>query len=319
VNVNSVLTDSDFISRNELLTSGASCSPFVTCDVDFQRRQATLNVSWRWQGARLLLESGITGIYVDDDNRSQARTGLERIGEAEAYTNLQLLARYSLTPHWEQQASISRAIRLPTSYELFGDRGFQTGNEDLLPEEAINVDWSLSYAYRKQKGRVGLFYRNVDDLIVPFVNRGVISYFNTNDAIIYGVELGLSMPLSNRLAVHYDGSALDSEIQSESGLFDGAKVAGSYHLNHILSFDYIYSYFRYQLSYLFSDVFFYDRSNVDNAGEKTSLDASVQFRRGRYQVNAEVKNILDDQYFDFDQVPSQGRSYLFSFKYSFSK
>lgn len=52
-------------------------------------------------------------------------------------------ARLSLRPGLSLRASAGRYFRPPTLVELFGDRGFATGNEGLVPERGTNLDTGL--------------------------------------------------------------------------------------------------------------------------------------------------------------------------------
>lgn len=97
------------------------------------------------------------------------------------------------------RGSAGRYFRVPTLYELFGDRGFVVGNEGLLPEQGWNVDGGATYDLR---GRIGSFYAQVagfaswTENLIQFVRSGpTIRPINVAGARLRGVEVAVMAEL----------------------------------------------------------------------------------------------------------------------------
>ncbi|MEN8129967.1 MAG: TonB-dependent receptor, partial [Pseudomonadota bacterium] len=120
----------------------------------------------------------------------------ETINEAaQSHLNPQAGARYRLTNGLMLKANIARYVRLPSFYELFGDRGFVVGNTDLKVEKGLNIDAGVEFkrvfstgGIRELNLSLGYFYSKIDDLIaLVFDARGVGRPVNIAQARIQGL------------------------------------------------------------------------------------------------------------------------------------
>ncbi|MFO8057916.1 MAG: TonB-dependent receptor [bacterium] len=97
------------------------------------------------------------------------------------------------------KANAGRFYRVPTFYELFGDRGVAVGNTDLKPEKGVNYDAGFVY----QGEGIGpvsnvffeyaYFHSHIEDLIVFFQNsQRTVMPANVGAAQIWGHELSFN-------------------------------------------------------------------------------------------------------------------------------
>jgi outer membrane receptor protein involved in Fe transport len=116
------------------------------------------------------------------------------------------------------RANAGRAFRVPNFDELYHpDKGFIEGDENLQPEDAVNLDAGieLKLAQLGPLSQVRLaasyFWRSIDDSIVwMLVSDTKIMPVNTEEATSEGVELSLAFQLTEylRFAIHH--TELDS-------------------------------------------------------------------------------------------------------------
>lgn len=139
--------------------------------------------------------------------------------------------RLRLGPGIELRASGGQYFRPPTLNELFGDRGYQVGNEGLRPERGQSIDggvvldrqWSTLTLYAQLAG-FGTWSR---DLIywVPAGSR--IRVENLAGARIRGLETAIALvPAQRWLTLHANYTLLDSRNDSADPAQRGRALRG---------------------------------------------------------------------------------------------
>lgn len=115
------------------------------------------------------------------------------------------------------QVGASRSLRLPSTWELFGDDGYVLGNPDLTPERAIGLDVSAAHhASWLPSGwswsvEVAGFVTFVDDLVQYVQNaQGIARPENLDSARIAGVELGTRADVFEHLRLQAGLTWLDA-------------------------------------------------------------------------------------------------------------
>lgn len=139
--------------------------------------------------------------------------------------------RIALAPSVHLRGSAGRYFRVPTLFELFGDRGFVRGNEGLLPEKGWSVDGGALYDWR---GRLASFYAQVagfatwSENLIQFVRSGpAIRPINVLGARLRGVEVAVLVELfGQRLDVDLGYTFLDSENRSPEAEQRGQPLPG---------------------------------------------------------------------------------------------
>jgi len=142
------------------------------------------------------------------------------------YQSVQMGLLYAITPSWQLRSNLSRDIRLPTLWELYGDYGYSLGNEDLLPENATNLDIGLKYNGSEFSGAATFFLRKLDDAVVVIYNaRGIGKAENISSARVSGVELEFNYTPVANLQLLNKTTVQQSEDTSDS-VFNGRSLPG---------------------------------------------------------------------------------------------
>ena len=139
--------------------------------------------------------------------------------------------RAQLLDWLQMRASVGRYFRVPTLFELFGDRGFIIGNEGLDPERGIGIDGGFVVSLERPRWSLlahtagfATWSRN----LIQFIQSGVVLRpINLPGALLRGVENGLSLRLFGR-AIEIDGSytLLDSRNRSPESTQQGQPLPG---------------------------------------------------------------------------------------------
>lgn len=158
-------------------------------NADFPLRQRTtlaaaVQPAWHVANDRLRLSAGVrTELNLDaEDNRGP---------NSITATTVQAGARWSLHRTLFLKGNIGHFERVPTLFELFGDRGAVVGSAILIPESGVNRDLGMVWSDRADR-RVALtwFVNDAFDLILPVqISPVAVKYQNLARADIEGLEL----------------------------------------------------------------------------------------------------------------------------------
>ena len=229
-------------------------------------------------------------------------------------TSLRSGVRLDLASHLMFKANAGRVFRVPSFYELFGDRGGVVGNVNLRPEYGLTWDAGLRYADGMTTLESAFFDHRYEDLI-QFVHTSQATSrpVNIGKARVYGVEMTAQRRFGSRVDLsgnytyqkatdksnipHLNGNILPN--RPPHALF----VRATMRLGRCTVF----------YDYTFEDGNFLDRANrrplfsrhVHNAGVK------VDTRLG-FHIGLEVKNLTGAQIADTWGYPLPGRAFFLS-------
>ncbi len=299
-------------------------------DPDSKARRQSWNLaaqeSLYLRNDRLLITPALRYRAVRDDFDIQAVSfGSARVDDRYRHTSLdpKIGVKYQLRQGLSLAANVGRYQRLPSFFELFGDRGLFLGNPTLRPEEGVNVDlllrWqpdSLPRGMAALDLEGGVFYSDVDDAISRIYNaRGVGKSINIEGALIRGVEWSVAAAFEKDLRIHFKGTWQDAENRNHFPAFRGkqlpglAKLSLSLHLGYSLGWGSIY--------YEFTGKFdrYYDTANLLPAEDQMIHDLGIDWPLGPMTVSLEARNITDAIHEDFNGYPKPGRAFYFSLAY----
>ncbi len=271
-------------------------------------------------GERLRLVSSVraeaTRSRFFDENPFLASAMAPRQARSDLTWSIQEGIHATLLPGLVFKGNVGRYGRLPSFYELFGDRGGIVGNTDLRPEQGVTWDAGLRAEWRGEgpevSGEVVYYDRRAEDLI-QFVqhSQGVSRPANIGQARVRGAEvtlqgrpgkvLTLSGNYTYQLALdrsnvpHRRNKVLPNRPKHE-GQGTGEVRVGPVRLTYNLAFE---------------GGSFLDRANlrpvrarvIHNAGAGLTLFRTVR-------LMWEVKNLTDDQVADVWGYPLPGRGYF---------
>jgi iron complex outermembrane receptor protein len=202
-------------------------------------------------------------------------------------------------------------VRVPSLFELMGDRGFFVGQPDLEAEKSIATDIGIAYDRATIKGSVVAFHRDIDDaLVVSYNSRGVGAYQNIAQAEITGAELSFdyNLPLNVLLLLR----TTLQEPRDKSNLSDraGDVLPSVYRHASNITLMHCYSRFESRLEYAVEEGGYYSPGEVSEIPDKKLLNFYFAYLQNGLQVSFEAKNLLDEQYEDFYLFPAPGRNYF---------
>lgn len=242
------------------------------------------------------------------------------------YNNEQLGLRYQISADYLIKANYGHYYREPSLFELYGDRGFFLGNDQLKSESGINRDIGLQASYDFYQNPVNqfslginYFSNTIENLIIrTFDSRGVGKSFNAPLGFLDGIELDASLKLWQRLSISLNNTWQESISESNPlKILNGKRLPGRNAFSQNLRFDYQLSNHSYFIEHSYEQGMYYDQTNNHMAPEKDQYDLGARWNWQKITLQAEAKNVSDNRHEDFNGYPKPGRSYYLSIKYQF--
>lgn len=236
----------------------------------------------------------------------------------------QVGVKHRLKPNLSLFGNVGRYQRVPTFFELFGDRGLFVGNDDLGPEKGINSDLGIEWQ-PVNKGQwltassltLTAFYHDIDNAIARIYDaRGIGRSRNIEGAINQGLELELAAELLQRTRLQLNGTFQDTSNQNPSAAFHDRQLPGQ--ATRVLQLDMLHTLGRWQLGYhyLHRSGAFYDTANLRPAADQSLHNLSLQYQWKALQLAMELSNISDEIYEDFNGFPKPGRALFATLTFS---
>ncbi len=207
--------------------------------------------------------------------------------------------------------SFGRYVRIPSFFELFGDRGVWMGNPDLKPEEGIKTSVEWNGEFKGFKSSLGFFQRDIVNLI-SYTQNSQWTFIpeNISRAFILGFEGSFELELSPfKTGANY--TYLFTEDRGKIDYLRGKRLPlqPSHELHYFLNFDLLKNFsIRYEFD-LQGDTFL-DRANMRKRNLKTehSIYLTKEIKKG-VRIHGYVENILDEKWVDIYSIPLPGRRF----------
>ncbi len=252
-----------------------------------------------------------------------------------------LTTTYFLNDDLQLKANYERTCRLPVSAELFGEVfGFYIANFDLKPETSQNMNLGFNYNLVLNKVHVittdvNAFYRRTTDYIKLNIDysQGEGSYENTEMVKAPGVDGEIRYSYKDRFTLGGSLSYLKpknytkgttyykSVLPNQPNFFGNADV--TYFLNDLWLPQSRLS-LNYNLQFIDEFLYDYDVYQASNrASVPTQLNhgfsAIYSWKKGKYNVSVDCKNIFDAKLYDNYSLQKPGRSFAVKFRYYINK
>lgn len=280
-----------------------------------------VNLASEWQLAlltgRLELTPAVRGLYRADDFGSRAQ------GQRGGHMNPQLGARLLLTQDVALRSNAGQYTRLPSFFELFGDRGFITGNPGLKAERGLNLDIGAEYRFLPAGGwlqradvGVGFFHNTAEDTIAFIYDaRGVGRASNVGASRILGLEAEARLAWASRTRLEMNATWQDPENRGDVAAFRGKRLPGRFResLNLRLEQDIASASLWY--SFHGERGLFYDSANLLPTKTRAEHNVGAGYRLKSFRIDAEARNLGNANYQSFNGFPEPGRSYWLSLSY----
>lgn len=237
----------------------------------------------------------------------------------------QLGVRFEVDSAWVVFANIGQYTRIPTFFELFGDKGLFVGNEELKQEVSVNSDIGIQYTHYKPSSwlndasiYVGLFHNDSEDLIIRNYNSlGIGVSENLSNAVINGIEFQLKLYPSYQWQVNFNMTLLDSKTESGISNFDDNSLPGQYGQVYSLYAGYKKRGWRIGLQQDYRKDMYFERGNDHKGQDIYTADLSVMKSWSGNSLELQILNITDERYVQFNSRPLPGISYLLTYQYNF--
>lgn len=229
-------------------------------------------------------------------------------------TSLRSGVRFDLTPNTMLKANAGRVFRVPSFYELFGDRGGIVGNVDLVPERGRTWDAGLRYADETTELEGAYFDHRYENLI-QFVHtsQATARPVNIGNARVHGLEFTAQKRFGDHVNLSGNYTFQRAEDKSDIPHLSGNTLPNR--PPHALFARIATRMGRCTVfyDYTFEDGNFLDRANrrplsarhIHNAGVKIPVERWVR-------IGLEAKNLSGSQIADTWGYPLPGRAFFIS-------
>jgi iron complex outermembrane receptor protein len=262
---------------------------------------------------------------IDDELESAVNSfgaPLEGQSKESSYLTPQLGIKYSLYNWLILKSNIAKYFREPSFFELFGDRGFFIGNEELRAEEGINYDAGLEanlISSGRWFSRISIngayFVSDVDDLITRvYDSRGIGKAVNISSSFLRGIESGINVDFLRYLHFSANATWQDTENQNMIRAFNDKKLPGMFENSYLIRLEANYKGLKVYCENIQEKDMYYDTANLIEAEDKIETNAGILYSYGLLLFSLEGKNLGDNLYEDFNGYPLPGRSYFFNIK-----
>ncbi len=278
---------------------------------------------------RLVLTPVLRSFYYRDSQENWFnREGQIQNGDdsSDTYTRPQLGIKYQALQWLTFKANFAQYVRIPSFFELYGDRGFLIGNPDLKPEKGNNYDFGFEFTWKpnhpwlnRVSGNAAYFISRVDDIIsITYDSQGIGRPKNISKASINGVETSLTADALKFFRFISNFTWQNPKItQSDVKLFDGNKLPGIYETSFFGRIEATYKRVNVFWEYVTEQDMYFNLDNNHKAENKKEMNIGVSFLLRSFLFSFEGKNITDNQYEDFNGYPLPGDAYYVTVKYEF--
>jgi outer membrane cobalamin receptor len=308
--------------NNTLLADSKKCITGMSlCDSEAEQNKTSVSMSYSHFGSTSDISINIKNTWLtrNQDNR----VGLSSPGKSDnkykswgaTYKNYS----WSLA---DIRFDASKGIRLPSLYELFGDRGLLKGNPNIQPESSINSSLELIFNQLTLNtininGASSIYFKKINDAIVPMYSGSVGSFSNTSSAKVIGWQANFLLQ-KNNLSFIFECSIQDSLTTSSIKSFNEKKLAGIFHEKFTSSLNWnISQKTNIALIHQIESGLYIDMANLNESirNDTSNLKLSHTLKNGSFNVS--INNLFNNEYFDQYNKPAIDRSFSFNFQHQF--
>lgn len=243
-------------------------------------------------------------------------------------TNAQTGIKIEVNPLMTLRWNYGDNWRVPSFYELFGDRGGVVSQPGLQPEHVYRWDAGARFhvpaSWERFGGRFDVVYfeNNYRNLIQWYTtNYGFIEPANVPGSYVKGTELVWNTRLLDAVDVRGNWTFQDSEVTATSKVYHLGKLLPNRPDNYgTCTLEYAYRRVSLFWTIDHKDSYFLDRSNQPHKKYpgRTLHNAGLSFgiRHNTIVWRFIAENIADEKTFDIQGMPKPGRSFMINVSYS---
>lgn len=298
-------TDYKLLSDAEL---ESQCLSGQGCETAYERQQYDTGIRLQYNKGQNALTLQLSRILLEDNNLTSQNSNKQYSG-----TTWSTGLSHQSTNGVEYYFTLANQVRLPTTNELFGDRGLSLGNPDLNPETALHKEIGLRYQNANWDIHSSIYHRDVEDAIVAESDsRGVIRYSNLGKTQHMGVEQTINWHPIHALTISANLTLQSNEIIEDDrfSYYEGKQVAGYSQLYTFLSARYEYNEWDATLSNEIETAGYYTNSNSLEKDNKNQWNLTLGKNINTWRISLDINDITDNAARDYPYYPEPGRTYF---------
>ncbi|MFT5592279.1 MAG: vitamin B12 transporter [Oceanicoccus sp.] len=245
-----------------------------------------------------------------------------KIEDTQQHNTWSVAYQNHIFPMASLRLDLNKGIRLPSIFELFGDRGLLKSNPTLLPESSLNSSIELilnEFFVNNLKVNISssLYKKDITDAIVPIYSGSIGSYSNTSSATLLGWQTDVSMKY-NSIGFTFQSSKQDSETESIIKSFNNKKLAGIFHNKYMYGISWSANeIYTLSLIHQVESELYIDMANLNPSINNESSGLKFHFLMGDSALNISVNNIFNNENYDKNNRPTMDRNILVNVQHQF--
>lgn len=206
--------------------------------------------------------------------------------------------------------SMSEQLRVPSTNEVFGDRGLSKGNDELNPEHAFSHDIGFRFQNSKLEYISSIYLRDVIDAIHSETDSsGIIRYDNLGKTRHIGWEHTLTYQPFNMLSLSANVTLQNNEIIEDErfSIYEEKQVAGYSQVYSYIDLKYLLASLDISISHTFEDGGYYRNSNSRKKDTKNQWNISIGKNINTWRFSLDIVDINNNAARDYVEYPEPGR------------
>lgn len=259
------------------------------------------------------------------------------------YPGFGITGSYFITGNILAKASFEKSYRLPEPEELFGDMVNLQGNLDLKPETSFNYNvgvssWKQLNSDHRLDVSVNGFYRDAKDFIRPRLNNNQTMQVMDNLYSVTNIGVEGEVRWTYRNFLSAGANITYQNLRNNTEFEEGQTIPSIVYRDRVPNMPYLFGNgdvsvmlqdafgngndlnFGYNLLYVHAFYLYWPSlgSEKFDVPEQLSHDVNVTYTigdKGRFQLIAECRNILDSKLYDNFSLQKPGRSFSGKIRY----
>lgn len=259
------------------------------------------------------------------------------------YPGFGITGSYFVTGNIQAKASFEKSYRLPEPEELFGDMVNLQGNLDLKPETSFNYNvgvsiWKQLNSDHRLDVSANGFYRDAKDFIRPRLNNNQTMQVMDNLYSVTNIGVEGEVRWTYRNLLSAGANITYQNLRNNTEFEEGQTIPSIVYRDRVPNMPYLFGNgdvsvmlqdafgkgndlnFGYNLLYVHAFYLYWPSlgSEKFDVPEQLSHDVNVTYttgKKGRLQLIAECRNILDSKLYDNFSLQKPGRSFSGKIRY----
>jgi len=244
---------------------------------------------------------------------------------SENYWMPQFGIKYRMLKCLTLKSNIARYVREPSFFELFGDRGYFSGNPLLEAEKGVNFDFGFEINWSDKKNKsnrakwdVAYFFSHTKDRIErKTLSSGFYKAENFSKSRIHGLETTMIIDFFKCFRANFNYTLQHTKNLSDDSVNNGKQLPHCPEHSFTGRIETRFKSVKIFFEHIIVDGMYFDDSELLKAPVKELSNAGLLWRYDLFQMNFDITNIEDKQFEEFYRYPRPGRSIALTVKYSF--